>query len=87
MLKLRHYSALASEAQYRCRVSKKHAKRKPRVHGKVSAITGEAAQAHAFQAAPVSIVVNRQDGSILRHDNKAGIIAQVFNQTKKGKRK
>lgn len=85
MLKIKIYQGLADEAQYRCKVSKKHSKRKPRMHGKVRTIIGEQAQAFTFEQTPSSIVINKQCGDVLKHDSKAGIQGQVFNQKRKGK--
>jgi hypothetical protein len=49
MASLRIYPRLENEALFRCNVSKKHAKRKPRMHGEVQVITGQSAQAFMYQ--------------------------------------
>ena len=50
MASLRIYPRLEGEALFRCKVSKKHAKRKPRMRGKVQVITGQSAQAFMYQS-------------------------------------
>lgn len=50
MASLKHYYSLEQEALLRCKVSKRHGKRKPRMHGKPVVIKGNAAQAFMYEA-------------------------------------